>query len=197
MKNPHWLRSFATLVETGGFTRAAERLGVTQAVVSQHVRHLEDAFGPLLIRHPRQIELTPAGMALLEYCDEIEVADRRLKLRLADASARSGEISLITPGSVGLALYPRLLTLQQSHPGLVIRDRFAPDSETHQAVLGRQYELGLVTRKPDDPRLTATSFIEEPLELVVPVDAAVAGWQDLERLASSITLKARQWPPAC
>jgi len=182
MTNPHWLRSFAALVETGGFTRAANRLGLTQAAVSQHVRHLEGELGPLLIRRPRQIELTPAGIALLEYCNELELADKRLKLRLSDASARSGEISLITPGSVGLALYPLLLTLQQSHPGLVIRHRFAPDPETLDAVLRKQYELGLVTLKPDDPRLVATSFIEEPLELVVPVGADIDNWEDLQRL---------------
>ncbi|BEU98783.1 LysR family transcriptional regulator (plasmid) [Acidovorax sp. DW039] len=182
MNNSHWLRSFAALVETGGFTRAADRLGLTQAAVSQHVRHLEEKLGPLLIRRHRHIELTPAGMALHDYCNEIELADKRLKLRLSDANASSGEISLITPGSVGLALYPLLLTLQQSHPGLVIRHRFAPDPETRDAVLSKQYELGLVTLKPDDPRLVATSFIEEPLELVVPTDAAVAGWEDLERL---------------
>jgi len=182
MNKSHWLRSFAALVETGGFTRAADRLGLTQAAVSQHVRHLENELGPLLIRRPRHIELTPAGMALLDYCNEIESADKRLKLRLSDADARSGDISLITPGSVGLALYPLLLGLQQSHPGLVIRHRFAPDPEARDAVLSKHYELGLVTLKPDDPRLVATSFIEEPLELVVPAGAPVAGWEDLARL---------------
>lgn len=137
---------------------------------------------PLLIRRPRKIELTPAGMALLEYCKEVELADTRLKLRLSDASADSGEISLITPGSVGLALYPALLTLQQAHRGLVIRHRFAPDAEILYAVLHRQYELGLVTLKPDDPRLVATAVVEEPLELVVPAGADVEGWADLARL---------------
>ncbi|MDP9524323.1 LysR family transcriptional regulator [Pseudomonas putida] len=203
MTNPHWLRSFVSLVETGGFTRAADRLGLTQAAVSQHVRHLEEELGSLLIRRPRQIELTPAGMALLEYCNEIEVADKRLKLRLSDPSVRSGEIGLITPGSVGLALYPLLLSMQQSHPGLVVRHRFAPDPETLDAVLSKQYELGLVTLKPDDPRLVATSFIEEQLELVVPAGATVEAWEDLKRLgfidhpdgqAMATRLLARQFP---
>lgn len=104
MTHPHWLRSFRTLVETGGFTRAAQRLGLTQAAVSQHLRHLEDQLGPLLIRRPRQIELTPAGVPLLDYCNELE---------LADASMDSGEISLITPGSVGLPPCPLQFDLQQ------------------------------------------------------------------------------------
>ncbi|ALV05618.1 LysR family transcriptional regulator [Roseateles depolymerans] len=182
MVNPHWMRSFLAVVETGGFTRAADRLGLTQAAVSQHLRHLEAEFGPLLIRHPRLIELTPAGQALREYGQEVEFAAKRLNSRLSDASHTSGELSLISPGSVGLALYPILLSLQSAHPGLVVRHRFAPDPEAREAVLSKQYELGLVTLKPEDARLSAHAFLQEPLELVVPAGEAVAGWADLERL---------------
>ena len=39
MLNPQWLRTFTTLAELGSFTRAAERLQLTQAAVSQHLRH--------------------------------------------------------------------------------------------------------------------------------------------------------------
>ena len=182
MINPLWLRSFSALIETGNFTRAAIRLGLTQAAVSQHIGRLEDELGPLLIRRPRQIELTPAGAALQDYCDQIDLADKRLKSRLSDVAVDSGEISLITPGSVGLALYPVLLALQRQHRGLVIRHRFAPDSETRDAVLAKQYELGLVTLRPDDARLAATPFSEEPVELVAPAGAKVERWEDLESL---------------
>jgi DNA-binding transcriptional LysR family regulator len=130
MLNPQWLRSFAALADTGSFTRAAQQLDLTQAAVSQHLAHLEDALGPLLIRRPRSIELTPAGLALLDYCAELKNADRRLQSRLGDDQADSGEVSLVTPGSIGLALYPILLDLQQAHPGLVIRHRFAPLTAT-------------------------------------------------------------------
>jgi len=182
MLNPQWLRSFVVLAETGSFTRSAERLGLTQAAVSQHITHLEEALGPLLIRRPRQIELTPAGRALLAYCGELEQADKRLQARLSDADTDSGTVSLITPGSIGLALYPVLLDLQQAHPGLVIRHRFAPDSEARDAVLQNSYELGVVTLKPDDSRLAFEPFIEEPLELIVPAGAQVTGWEDLAGL---------------
>jgi DNA-binding transcriptional LysR family regulator len=183
MLNPQWLRTFATLAELGSFTRTAERLQLTQAAVSQHLRHLENELGLLAIRRPRQLELTPAGNALLAYCAELDLADRRLRLRLSGADEESGEISLISRGSIGLALFPLLLALQQAHPGWVVRHRFAPDPEVLAAVLQNQYELGLVTLKPDDARLSASHFTEEPLELVVPAaHADVHEWADLERL---------------
>lgn len=182
MLNRQWLRSFALLAETRSFTRSAERLGVTQAAVSQHLKHLEEALGPLLVRRPRQIELTPAGTALLDYCRDLEQADKRLQACLSGSDAAGGEVSLITPGSIGLALYPLLLDLQQATPGLVIRHRFAPDPEARDAVLQNRYDLGLVTLKPDDPQLASEPFIEEPLELIVPAGRSVDSWDDLAGL---------------
>ena len=182
MINPQWLRTFATLADVGSFTQTADRLGLTQAAVSQHIRRLEDLHGVLLIRRPRRIELTPVGETLLEYCREIERLDQRLRLRLSQADADCGEIGLISPGSIGLALYPLLLDFQRANPGLVIRHRFAPDSEVLEAVLQNRYELGLLTLKPDDPRIAARVFTEEPLELVAPAGATVQAWSDLVRL---------------
>ncbi|WP_414439381.1 LysR family transcriptional regulator [Burkholderia sp. 22PA0106] len=180
--NPQWLRTFEMLVETGNFTRAAERLGLTQAAVSQHLRHLEDQLGLLVIRRSRGIDITPTGRIVLDYCAELGRADRRLRGRLAEADADCGEISLITPGSIGLAMAPWLLDMQLQTPGLVVRHRFAPDREVLDAVLSNLYEVGFVTLKPDDERLAARRFAEEPLELVVPAGDYVHGWADLERL---------------
>ena len=182
MLNPQWLRSFAALAELGNFTRTAERLELTQAAVSQHVQRLEERLGPLLIRRPRQLELTPAGKALLAYCAEVAGADQRLQQRLSAADTTRGEVSLISPGSIGLALYPQLLQLQQAYPGLSIRHRFAPDQEVLDAVLENRFELGLVTLRPDDQRLSVSRFAAEPLELVAPAGVAIRSWADLQQL---------------
>lgn len=182
MLNPQWLRTFAALAERGSFTRSAEYLGLTQAAVSQHVQRLEERLGTLLIRRPRHLELTPAGQALLDYCAEVGAADQRLQRRLSETDAEHGEVSLISPGSIGLALYPQLLKLQQTHRGLSIHHRFAPDREVLAAVLENRFELGLVTLRPDDRRLNVSRFADEPLELVAPAGITIEDWSDLEDL---------------
>lgn len=203
MIHPQWLASFRQLAELGNFTRVAERLDLTQAAISQHIRQLEDRLGTLLIRRPRGVELTPAGLALLDYCRDLDRADKALKLRLSDVDALEGEVGLITPGGIGLSLYPLLLELQQSHPGLVIRHRFAPDSEVREAVLESRYEIGLMSLRPDDESLAARPFTTEALELVVPAGSVVSSWDDLARLgfidhpdgqAMATRLLARQFP---
>lgn len=182
MLNPLWIRSAVALAETGSFTRAADRLDLTQAAVSQHIRRIEEQIGPIVIRRPRGLEWTPAGIALLDHAKELEAAGRRFEARLADAGSLQGEVALATPGSVGLLLYPLLLDMQQTHPGLVIRHRFAPDPDVIAAVRDNRCDLGVTTHQPDDARIAARPFLEEPLELIVPAAEEVHGWSDLARI---------------
>lgn len=179
MINPQWLKTFAVLAELRHFTKTADKLGLTQAAVSQHLRHLEGEYGALFVRKGRQLDLTPSGQALLDYFLEMEQANNRFLLRLSENDAEHGEIRIITPGSIGLLIYPMLLEWQKTHPGLTIRHRFAPDAEVLDAVLKNQYELGILTYKPDDPRIAATPFAEETLELVAPADHKLCSWPDL------------------
>lgn len=62
------LRSFVSVVDAGGFTRAGERVNRTQSTVSQQIRRLEDAVGkPLFQRDRRGVQLTEAGETLIGY----------------------------------------------------------------------------------------------------------------------------------
>ncbi|EXJ12417.1 MULTISPECIES: LysR family transcriptional regulator [Nitrincola] len=182
MINPQWLMSFQAIVEQGNFTRAAEHLNLTQAAVSQHLRYLEDEFGLLILRKTRPLELTPIGREVLSYAQEIKDADERLRLRLSSTDSLVGEVGLITPGSSGLLLYPRLLALQHQYDGLVIRHRFAPDTEVLQAILTNQYDIGLITFDPQDAKIRAEPIAKEPLELVYPRNENVETWDDLIRI---------------
>lgn len=68
MLNLHHLASFVMLEQTGSFTVAAERLGVGQSTVSQHLQRLENSLGQKLIaRNTHDVRLTAEGEALLGY----------------------------------------------------------------------------------------------------------------------------------
>src|SRR6478735_11497962 len=71
------LRSFVSVVDAGGFTRAGERVHRTQSTVSQQIKRLEEDVGQLLlVRNGKDVTPTEAGERLLSYA-------RRL-LSLAD-----------------------------------------------------------------------------------------------------------------
>src|SRR4029077_15088217 len=62
------LRSFVSVVDAGGFTRAGERVHRTQSTVSQQIKRLEDDIGqPLLNRSGKDLTPTEAGQRLLSY----------------------------------------------------------------------------------------------------------------------------------
>lgn len=182
MVNPLWLHTLVVVHETGSFTRAAERLDLTQAAVSQHISRLEAEFGTLLLRKPRQLELTPRGLVLLDFARQQAQAAEQLRARLSDDDPHHGAITLTTPGSIGLLLYPLLLDQQQEHLGLTIQHRFAPTPDIVQAVLAGRSDLGLVDQPPEHPSIAAEPFAREPLCLVVPNDGEEQSWQHLCQL---------------
>ena len=66
------LRTFVSVVDAGGFTRAGERVHRTQSTVSQQIRRLEDTFGcPLLHRDGKRVTPSEQGERLLSYARRI------------------------------------------------------------------------------------------------------------------------------
>ncbi|WP_434642935.1 LysR family transcriptional regulator [Achromobacter piechaudii] len=98
------LAYFAAVVETGSFTAAAERLGITKAVVSQQVARLEREFRTtLLTRTTRRVTVTDAGKAFHERCalilKEAHVAFDALG---EGATEPSGTLRLTAPLDYGI-----------------------------------------------------------------------------------------------
>src|SRR5215472_13418634 len=66
------LRSFVSVVDAGGFTRAGERVHRTQSTVSQQIKRLEGSFGrPLLHRNGKRVTPTEEGERLMSYARRI------------------------------------------------------------------------------------------------------------------------------
>ena len=66
------LRSFLAIVDTGSFTRAAERVHKTQSAVSMHIRRLEEQLGcALFVKQGRGAKLSPQGEKLIDFARKI------------------------------------------------------------------------------------------------------------------------------
>ncbi|MEL6839783.1 MAG: LysR family transcriptional regulator [Pseudomonadota bacterium] len=97
------LRSFVTVAEMGGVTRAAGVLNLTQSAVSMQLKRLEEALNlSLLDRSARTIGLTPAGEQLLGYARKILSVNDEALSRLT-ATEYEGEIKLGVPHDI---IYP-------------------------------------------------------------------------------------------
>ncbi len=95
--NLHRLRLFLTVARLGSYTRAAHELSIAQPAISHQVQALELELGAELFeRHGRHVELTPAGRALAETCEEV--------LHRLDEGARTlAELRAGTRGAVDIA----------------------------------------------------------------------------------------------
>lgn len=98
------LAYFAAVVETGSFTAAAERLGITKAVVSQQVARLEREFRTtLLTRTTRRVTVTDAGKAFHERCALIlKEAHDAFDALGEGATEPSGTLRLTAPLDYGI-----------------------------------------------------------------------------------------------
>lgn len=85
MLDPRLLHAFVVIADTGSFTRAAERLHMTQSTISQQLARLEEAAGRLLIdRVARPVRPTVEGERLLGYARRILDLQQEAQSTLAD-----------------------------------------------------------------------------------------------------------------
>jgi LysR family glycine cleavage system transcriptional activator len=113
------LKAFEVAGRTGSFTRAAERLNVTQSAVSRQVRQLEEQLGETLLeRRHHQLELTAAGRLLLQALqqsfDKIELTVRGIQQKTHFNRLRVN----VPPTFASRWLMPRLGRLREQHPEL-------------------------------------------------------------------------------
>lgn len=113
------LRSFVSVVEAGGFTRAGERVHRTQSTVSQQIKRLEEDVGQVLLhRDGKDVRPTEAGERLLSYARRLLAlaAEARDVLREPDGE---GAIRLGIPEDFAAYRLAKLLgAFSRSHPSL-------------------------------------------------------------------------------
>ena len=105
------LRSFVAVSDTGGVTRAAAALNLTQSAVSMQLKRLEENLDEsLLDRSGRGIRLTKAGEQLVSYGRKILTLNDEVYSRMTD-DAYEGELVLGVPHDIVLPAIPQVLRL--------------------------------------------------------------------------------------
>ena len=163
------LRTLVMIVDSGGFTRAAERLGITQSAVSLQIKRLEEATGQsMFVREGRQVHLTSDGEMLLDYAREIVRLEEEARLRLVEPGERRS-VSMWATEDIATAYLNNLQAASQRIALNVRSDNSA--SVVNQMAQGA-FDLALVRREPGATRGGAwrhdLAWIE-PLAWIGPV----------------------------
>lgn len=118
MFTPQQLLSFVAVCETASFTRAAERVHLSQSTVSQQVRRLEEMVGkPLLSRSSHQVQITEEGEKLLGYARRIIALNGEAHDVLSD-KWRDGVLRLGVPEDFAAPTAGLLALFSREHPHL-------------------------------------------------------------------------------
>ncbi|MDQ2982984.1 MAG: LysR family transcriptional regulator [Actinomycetota bacterium] len=173
------LLAFCAVVERKSFSRAAERLGVTQPAVSLQIRSLEKRLGQkLLDRSGRRVEPTEAGRRLYQGAQRILILEEQVlqELEGVDAGELHGRLEIgASTGPGGLVLSLLLCEFQHENPEMRVAMSVFDTQTVVERVAERELELGVVGASRRHRGVTFEPFFEDEVVLAVPPGHRFAG----------------------
>jgi DNA-binding transcriptional LysR family regulator len=170
--NLNRLAYFAAVVDTGSFTRAAERLGITKTVVSQQVTRLEDELkATLLMRTTRRVEPTEAGRLLHARSVMIlrEAEDAFSEISRSNAEP-TGMLRIAAPNDYGSSVIaPLAAVFSRRYPSCQVDLRL---SDARIDLIANQIDLSIRVGWLDDSNLQARRIGSFRQHLVAALDVA-------------------------
>lgn len=147
MLNLHKLEVFLTVAQEGKISRAAERLYMTQAAVSQHIHDLEASLGvSLFVRHAQGVSLTSEGRILLGYAQNIirTIAAAESALTKVE-NLKVGKLAIgITPTAASFLLSDWLGEFRDRFPSIKVSAQTNITPVLEQALLEKQIDIAFV-----------------------------------------------------
>ena len=140
------LEALKSVAETGSFTRAADRLGISQPGLSRQIQRLERKLGTrLLERRGTGAILTDAGRESMQFAIRTISDYEALVSRLGpDLSALSGVIRIVASSTPAEYLVPSLISeFTQEHIGISVEVLVADSAQVARTLRDRQADLGL------------------------------------------------------
>ncbi|NLS04137.1 transcriptional regulator CynR [Rhizobium sp. P32RR-XVIII] len=166
-------RYLISVVEQGSFTRAAEKLHVSQPALSQQIRHLEERLGvKLLDRSGKTVVATDIGKAYIGHAARA--------LREFDAGKRAvHDVRNLDRGDLRLAFTPTFATyligplthlFLSTYPNITMTVDVLAQMDIEAGLMHDRFDLGIAPSHPESAEISGTSVGEEHLNCVVSPD---------------------------
>lgn len=177
------LSAFISVSETGSFSRAAEKLFITQPAVSKRIQSLEQELkAQLFDRIGKKVQLTEAGIALLPSARRIMTELDESRRVISNLSGKvSGPLRLGTSHHIGLHRLPPVLRAYTAlYPDVDLDIHFMDSEEACEAVLKGELELAIATLPEQQMDNLHTEIIwHDPLGIVVNRESSLCGIKGL------------------
>jgi LysR family transcriptional regulator, low CO2-responsive transcriptional regulator len=188
MLDVHQLRVFASVAENLSFTKAAERLFLTQSAVSHQIARLERELGcPLLERQGRTVALTAAGREMVIHARRVFAAVEEARAAVHHAGRPdAGRLRIGASSTACQYIIPEALReFRECFPSYSLAITPGDSPLTAERLLNDEVDLGLMVRLERQRKLTYHDLFADELKfLVSPVHPwAKAGKVDRRQLA--------------
>ena len=192
------LEHFVAVAQDCHFTRAAKRLHIAQSGLSASIRSLERELGAsLFLRSTRQVQLTPAGQALLgEALRALSASNAAKDAVAAVQGLLRGSLSIGSLQCLHAVHLPALLAdFLSAHPGLELRLRQGGSDELIELVRTGRLDVAFVSRPARSPEDVVIGALDcEPLVLACPPGHPLAA-RPLVKLADLADERFVDFPP--
>jgi DNA-binding transcriptional LysR family regulator len=173
--HPRLLKTFLAVARTGNVTRAAAEVNLAQSSVSDQIQALEAELGADLFTRSRQgLELTPAGVALKPYAEELLALADEARGAIDAASGRtSGQLSIGALETIAAArLAGWLAGFRAAHPDIDIKLKIAGSGELLRRLGEGEIDVAFCFDRSGademDRRFARRVVSAEPLALIAP-----------------------------
>lgn len=187
------LEYFLAVCEELHFTKAAEKLGISQPTLSQQIRAMEQRLGsPLFQRIGKKVYLTEAGEILLKH-------SRNIFHELEQAQAAFNEIQGMQRGRLRIGcsgnhlLTATIMAFHAQFPKIELSVAELATEETIEGLLSNKLDLGVVFLPEEDERLVCLPLYKERLKLVVSASHPLADAEEI-RLHDLVQLPVAMLP---
>lgn len=138
------IRCFQAVIDAGGFSRAAERLDLSQSAVSQAIANLEHRLGTVLLRRGNPPQLTEAGIRMLRFAETVLNEERETLTDIAQikSGARSTLSLALSPAANARFGVVLLKDFSERNPLTRFKVVVAPSREIVYGVSEGRWELG-------------------------------------------------------
>lgn len=164
-----FLEIFCKVVEERSFSKAAEKLLLTQPTISSHIKTLEDEVGiRLLDRLGRDVVPTKAGEVLYRYAREI-IKNKENAVQALNEFKGAVKGKLVIGGSTipGEYILPKYIAkFKKTHPDITITLKIGDTQDVIDMVMDGIVEMGVVGSKPDAQRVECREFLKDGLVLI-------------------------------
>lgn len=171
------LQVFLAVCAEGGFSRAGERLGLSQPAVSAQMRQLEKVLGHRLVEFVgRSLYLTAEGEAMRDAARDVlgRLDSVRHEIAALDGSV-SGTLRLVVVSSAQYFVPHLLAAYLRAHPGVEVRVRVANRYTALERLERNEDDLAIMALVPETRALELLPFLDNEMSLVAPAGHALRG----------------------